>query len=79
VKCDFEIELRGQLVTVSCVAEAPDISVGIMGWGCSEAFLLAADDTPLDWELTPAELEACDARISQMAFDGYFEVGDEYG
>jgi hypothetical protein len=69
-RLSFEIELRGQQVSVECFAMEPDRDVGIMGWYFEEETLSNSAGDVLDWDLSEDEQEAISEVVADIMTSG---------
>lgn len=54
-RMEFDIELRGQTVTIDCAVLCPEPDVGLPGFSFEDESISDASGDILDWELTDAE------------------------
>lgn len=70
-RMEFDIELRGQVVTIDCAVLSPDPSVGMCGFSFEDACLSDESGTILDWELTDDECIKVSEHIAGSYDYGY--------
>ena len=66
-RLQFDIELRGQTVTVDVHLLPSDPSVGIMGYGFEDEIIHDKEDAILPWELTDDETERICEKVNEIA------------
>lgn len=70
---NFELELRGERVSVELGVVNPDESVGMIGYGFEDETLCNSAGDVLDWRLTDAEVDKILNMVNDRAYDNLIE------
>lgn len=66
MRTTFQIELRGQKVTIEGAVLPPERDVGLCGYGLEDETIIADDGTVLDWELDDDEWFLISAALAKV-------------
>lgn len=66
-RVQFDIELRGQEVSLDVHVLPPEHDVGIMGYGFEDEVIRDREGAILPWELTDDEIEEISEAVEKIA------------